>query len=262
MQAVDLVLRLPLLAQDQLGQEHDALVPVEGRVIHLALHVPHDPACHGLQAPKRLPGPLELLGLHVPAVLAEAPLHQLPVALAKVQILGCRDPEHGPVHLPVQPRVRRMLNGLGLHGGIDDHLLEAALCDGPASLPRLDREAQQLLHTCFPDPLSPARHLARMNRELVLEELLSAEELPVRVQHPLGHHLLVRKPERVLEEVEPGHQADGNARAPIVWAIQAAELGLQPAPVDDPGQLENLLLGIQDHFQAPPDHGRHLSLRL
>ena len=262
MQAVELVLRLPLLAQDQFRQDQRPLVALEPCIIQLPLHIPEHLAGHGLQAPQHPLRTLELIGFHVSAVLAESPHHQIPVALPKVQILCLCDPEHGRMHLPVQPGICRMLDGLRLHRGIDDHLLEAALRDGPAPLPGFDRETEQFLHARLADPLPPPRHLARMDRELVLKELLATEELPEGVQHPLRHHLLVREAEGVLEEVEPGHQADGDAGAPVVRTIQAAELGFQCLPVDDPGQLEKLLLWIQDHLQAPPDHGRHLRLRL
>ncbi len=247
-QAVDLVLCLPLLLQDQFGQDQRPLVLLEGGIVDLSLHIPHDAPCHGLQTAKHLPGPLELLGLHVPAVLAESSLHQQAVALPKVKPLLLRNPKHGPVHLPIQPRICWVLDGLRLHRGIDDHPLEAALRDGLASLPRVDREAQQLLHTCFTDSLSPSRHLAWMDREFVLKELLPTEELPVGIQHPLCHHLLVRESEGVLEEMKSCHQADRNSRPAVVGAIQVTELGFQPAPVDDPGQFEKFLLRIQNHL--------------
>ena len=84
MQAVDLPARRALLREDQLGKDQRALVLLEGRIINLPLNVPHHPACHGLQIPKHLPRTLELLGLRVASMLADAPFHALAVTLASL----------------------------------------------------------------------------------------------------------------------------------------------------------------------------------
>jgi len=57
------------------------------------LHVigQHDSACYGLQIPKHLPRPPELLGVCVTTMLADAPFHELAMTLAQVNALGPSD---------------------------------------------------------------------------------------------------------------------------------------------------------------------------
>lgn len=253
-QAVDLAFGLPGLGQDELRENQRPPVPRIPLVRELPLHIPLHPSSHGLQAAEHLPGPFELTRLRVPSVLPEPPLHELPVALPELDALGLRDPQHRPVDLLVQPRVRRMLDRLRLHRCVHDDLLEAALRDGACDLPRRDRRLQQLLHALLADAATPPRHLRGMDREVVLEELLAAEVLPVGVLHPALHHLLVRQPVGVLQQVQPRHQANWNPWATQIRHIQASEFLRQILPGDHRRQPHQLMVRVQRQVQLPADH--------
>ena len=54
----------------------------------------------------------------------------------------------------------------------------------------------------------------------VLEELLTAEELPARILHPVPNGLFVRNSLEVLEVVQAGHQPDGQTGTSVVGAIE------------------------------------------
>ena len=125
MEAVDLAFGESFLGEDQLGQEHSALVGLKRRVVHLALDISHHPPRHGLQGSEDLAGPLELLGLGVAAVFLEGTGHQLAVALAQDDALLLGDSQHGRVDLSVEPGVRRMLHRLRLYRGVDDDPVQA-----------------------------------------------------------------------------------------------------------------------------------------
>ena len=263
MQAVDLLLRLPGLAQDQFCEDHHAPMSLERFLRELSLHVAHHAPSHGFQAAQHLLRSLELLRLHVATMLLKGPIHQLPVALTQIQALLLCNAKHGRMHLPIEPRVRRMLHRLGLDGRIHDHLLEAALRDGFRCLARQDRDLEQLLDSGFPDPLTPAGHLSGVDRKGVPEELLAAKELPVGVLNPSSHHLLVRKIERVFQQLQARHQSRGNRGTTVVGAIHRTKFRGDGLPVDHLGQLHQLVIHIDGQLQPHrPDHGLLVRLHL
>lgn len=223
-------------------------------VRELPLHIPLHPARHGLQAAEHLPGPLELPGLCMPSVLSEAPLHEHAIALPQPDALGFRDPQHGGMDLPVQPRVCRVLDCLRLHRRVHDDLLEAALRDDARGLPRADRGLKQLLHAFLADAAPPACHLRGVDREVVLEELLATEMLPVGVLHPALHHLLIRQPVGVLQKMKARHQSDRNTRTPQVGHIHAAEFRRQVLPGNHRRQPHQLVVRVQRQIQLPADY--------
>jgi hypothetical protein len=73
-----------------------------------------------------------------------------------------------------------MLNGFRLHRGVHHDHSHLFLRDRLRSQPRFDRQLQQSLHTFCSDALPPSRNLRKVHRQLVLKELLAAEDLPVR----------------------------------------------------------------------------------
>ena len=104
--------------------------------------------------------------------------------------------------LPIQPRVRGVCHGLGLHGRIDNDLLKATFSNGLRSLARLDGDLEQLFAALLPDPLAPFGHLARVDRKPMLEAFLATEVLVVGVLNPSLNDLLVREGVGVLEKVQ------------------------------------------------------------
>ena len=187
-------------------------------------------------------------------MLADAPFHELPVTLAKLDVLGSRDAQHGRMDLPIQAGIRRMLNRLGLHGRVHDDLLETLIGDRAGCLPRINRGLKQHLHALLSDPLPPARHLRGVDREVVLEHHLAAEVLPVRVLHPALHHILIRKSVGVLQQVQPCHQTNGDPWTAQIRHIEATELLRQIVPRDLLRQPHQLVVRVQSQVQFPPDH--------
>ena len=146
---------------------------------------------------------------------------------------------------PHQPLARPMHQlGVGwerrrlrLRGRVDDHLRQVRGLGGAG--PRrgiqalLDRRDELLLA----HPLASARQRRAVERLLVAEELLAAEELQVGVLNPARAELLVGQIVRVLEDREPRHQPGGRRRMPRLVRIDRPEPLLQQPPVDRRGQL-------------------------
>jgi transposase-like protein len=115
------------------------------------------------------------------------------------------DAQHDSVNLPVQPGVHGVLHSLGLDGGVDDDLVHAGRGDDPSGQPSSDGGLKEFLHPGFADPLAPSGHLTRVDGQGVLEELLTTEELPIRILDPVADGLLVGNPLEVLEVMQAGH---------------------------------------------------------
>jgi hypothetical protein len=96
-------------------------------------------------------------------------------------------------------------------------------------------------------------------RSAVLEEGLAGEVLEVRVLHPTGKHRLVGKAVGVLEIHQPRHQTRMDGRPPLTSGEEAGPLPLEPVPVDQCRQPDQLVPPI-DHVDQPrPQQVRLLS---
>lgn len=222
MQGVELLLVLPFLGQQAADQGQHLLERRlrRGPVRQLALNIAVHPLKDHLQPADFTLGALELFGLGVASVAEGRMLGRPRVALTEGHPVSLGQLHQSAMGLRVQARVCGVRDGLGLHRCIHDDLVHAALGDRARRAPGLDGELEQPLTPAFADPLAPPRHLRRMDRQLVLEELLPGEVLPVGILFPAGHHLLVRKRIGVLQEVESSHESDGYRRAPVVEAGQ------------------------------------------
>src|SRR5258708_17466069 len=84
----------------------------------------------------------------------------------------------------------------------------------------------------------------------MLEELLAAEVLEVRVLHPAIAQSLVGKVIRVLEDRQPRHQPRRQRRLARLFAVHRTKLPFQKTPVDPPAQLHQALV-TRDAFVKP-----------
>ena len=254
MHRVDLALRVLLLRQHQLRQDHRTFVLLEAFLAHLPLQIAEHPPGVDLQ-PLSLPGgPLELLRLPVPAVEEVGCLRRSRVALAELDLLFARDAQQRVERLQVEPRIRGMGHGLGLHRGVDDDRLHLTLRDRSRPLPSLDREREEPFHALLPDAPPPPAEGGWINGEVVLKELLSAEVLPVGVLDPGLHHLLVRDAEGVLEQHDPRHDPDRHAWTSLPLRIERPERRHQPIPIDGLGQPHDLVLHVEQIVQSLAEH--------
>src|SRR6266550_914171 len=78
----------------------------------------------------------------------------------------------------------------------------------------------------------------------MLEELLAAEVLEVRVLHPPIAQSLVGKVISVLEDRQPRHQPRRQRRLARLVAVDRAERLLQKLPIDRPRQLHQLVVHV------------------
>lgn len=91
-----------------------------------------------------------------------------------------------------------------------------------------------------------------MNGLTVLEEDLTGEMLEVRVLHPAGEHRLVGEVEGVLQVQQSGDQARMGGGPPLTSRKETGPLPLEPGPVDQRGQLDQLMPTIDHVDQARP----------
>ncbi len=78
---------------------------------------------------------------------------------------------------------------------------------------------------------------------------LTAKVLPVRIFRPALHHLLVGQAVAVLQVVQTCNQSRRDGRAAIL-AKRFSPLPIRAFPVDQPGELDQLVTRINEVFQA------------
>ena len=87
-----------------------------------------------------------------------------------------------------------------------------------------------------------------MSGSLMLEEGFAGEVLEVRVLHPTGEHRVIGEPVSVLENHQPGDQARMDGRPPLTSGEEARPFPLEPGPVDQRCQPDQLVPPI-DHVE-------------
>ncbi|MPM36521.1 hypothetical protein SDC9_83119 [bioreactor metagenome] len=105
-----------------------------------------------------------------------------------------------------------MGDGLGLHRGVQHHMLQALALDHSALACSFDGMGQQPLAAGLANALAPAHQAGGIAGQLVLEVPLTTEVLPVRVFSPALTHVLVAECVHVLEVQQSGHQPRGQSR--------------------------------------------------
>lgn len=127
-----------------------------------------------------------------------------------------------------QPAAHRVGDGLGLHGGVDDHALQIDRLDGLDLHGAFDGGLEQLLDAVLAQQAPEAADLRGVTRQAWLVILHAAEELPLHVLGPALNQFLIAEIEAVLQVQQADHQADGQSRA-ARRADAAAELALECA---------------------------------
>ncbi len=83
----------------------------------------------------------------------------------------------------------------------------------------------------------------------MLEMRLAAEGLEVWVFQPGGTGLFVREPLHVLEQMHPDHQPRRQAGPALAVMVMRPERVIEPRPVDQRRQPDQLVGGIDDRLQ-------------
>src|SRR5882757_6197131 len=155
----------------------------------------------------------------------------------------------GPVH---QLGIGRERNVLRLHRSVDDDAREFRRLQRAGSGRYRQALLQQRLQPLLAHAIAPVGHRGAIERQPVLEKLLAAEVLVVRVLDPLLAHHLVAQIVAVLENGKPGHQPGRQRRPAAAIGIYRAELLLQKSPVDRPRQFHQRVLHVDDLIEPRP----------
>jgi hypothetical protein len=142
--------------------------------------------------------------------------------------------------------VGRKGDRLGLHRRVDNDLGEIRRlgCAGA----RRNRQAflDQRRQALLPHPLAPARQRRAVEGQLVLEDLLAAEELVIGILDPARAQILVGEIMHVLEDRQPRHQPRWQRRMSDLVGIDRAETLLEEAPGNRPTELRQRVVHVDD----------------
>jgi len=250
---VDLWGVLPLLQKDPLRCPQKVRKPWGGGRA-FPLQVPDYAAQIDAKLSRLAPSTLALAGMGVPALPHEGLFPQEFVALPKKNPLPLRRANQCAPRLVIQPSVRGKRDRLLLHGRVYDRPGDVRSPQQVLPLRRRDRFLEQLLQPVRPHALAPPDQGRRIQRKVVLEILEPAEVLPVRILQELLHHALVALPVGVLEVVQADQKPDRQPRPADLLDVERAELVLENAPVDLPGQIEERVTGVEDVVEARAEH--------
>ena len=161
-----------------------------------------------------------------------------------------RQPLARPMH---EPGVGWKSDRLWLHGRIDDDLgkigrLRRAGARGDRKALLDQRDKPLLAHA-----LAPARQRRAVEGQLVLEDLLAAEQLVIGVLDPACAQILVGEIVHVLEDRKPRHQPRRQRRMADLVGIDRAEPLLEKAPVDRPAELGERVIEVDDLVEPRPE---------
>src|SRR3954454_17257899 len=125
----------------------------------------------------------------------------------------------------------------------------------PRNAPGLVRHPQALRQQqlqLVAEPLAPMAQVRALVREGMLKELLAGEELEVRVVNPALANALIGQPVSVLEQQQPDHEP-GLDPGPAILAVERRDLAVDPVPIDLAGELNQLVLHVDDLVQPRPE---------
>jgi hypothetical protein len=195
---------------------------------------------------------LELMGVGVTADHDRRPFGHPPIALPQRHIVASCQVDQLFQSAMAQPRVGRVGDCLRLHRGVDPHALEIA----GRQRPGLVRHRQALLKQChqllFAQTLPPMRQRRALERQLVAEAQLAAEELVVRVLQPARAQNLVRQVVHVLQDEQPRYQPRRQRRLSRTRCANAGKPPVEKPPIDRARQPHQRMTEVDDRFQRRP----------
>jgi hypothetical protein len=143
-------------------------------------------------------------------------------------------------------RLGREHHRLRLHRGVDHNTGEIGRLHRVRPGGHRQALLQQRLKLLFPHPLAPPRQRRAVKYQCMLEKLLAAEVLEVRVLHPAIAQSLVGKVVSVLEDCQSRHQPRRQRRLTRLVGVDRPEPLFQKTPVDRPRQLHQRVVHVDD----------------
>jgi hypothetical protein len=118
------------------------------------------------------------------------------------------------------------------------------------------RHRQALLQQChqllLAEALAPMRQRGTVERQLVAEAQLAAEELVIRVLQPTRAQRLVRQIVHALQDQQPGHQPGRQARLPRAGRANPGKPLIEKLPIDLARQPHQRMAEVDDRLQRRP----------
>lgn len=147
--------------------------------------------------------------------------------------------------------IRREGDRFGLHGGIDRDAGQVLAAQRAAFMRYPQTLGQQQLQFVA-QAFAPMAQVGTLVWKLVLEELFPGEVLKIGIVDPTLADAFVGQSVNVLEQQQSDHEAGLDTRPSLV-AVERSDLTIQPRPVDLAGELNQLMLHVDDLLQPCPE---------
>lgn len=112
---------------------------------------------------------------------------------------------------------------------------------------------QQGRELLLAEPLAPAAQRGAVERQIVPEHRLAAEELEIRVLHPARAQRFVGQVVHVLEDQQPRDQPGRQRRLPGPGPVHRTKTRCHELPIDLPGQPHQRVPEVDDRLQRRPE---------
>jgi hypothetical protein len=194
---------------------------------------------------------LELFGVGIASRHHRRSLGDAPVRLPQPHAVLANQPVE-PFHGCMQQLgIGREGDGLGLDRGVHRDALEIARAQCARVVGHSLALSQQKLQPVT-EALAPMAQVRALMRECVMKKRLAGEVLEIGIMDPALAHALVGEAVNVLEQEQTNHEPSLDPRSPLV-AVERRDLLFDPLPVDLAGELNQLVLHVDDLIEPGPE---------
>jgi hypothetical protein len=145
-----------------------------------------------------------------------------------------------------------MRHRLRLHGGVDRHPPQVLGRQRAGGVRHREALLKQRRQPFLAQPLPPAGQRRALERQIVAERVLAAEELKIRVLQPAAAQRLVRQRMHVLQDQQAGDQPNRQRRLTRTRPAHRAEPLVEKPPVDPLRQPYQRVAQVDDLLQRRP----------